>query len=429
MNNAKKIPLISAILMSINIMIGGGVLLGPAKMAAVAGNWSFIGWIIVATIYLPQVLSIARMAEIFPNSGGFFSYCKSGLGNFVGHLGGWIYFVGYSSAAATILSAYRTYLMKQFPSTSFFESSPLFFITAITVLIALNNMKISTLASFQSTLTLIKISPVIIAIALLPFFLKTDLSFPAEQLSSLPWSLPFAIFGFLGFEFAASLVNDIEGGAAQAQKAIVVGFLFVTIIYTAFHYSLLNIMGAEGLTTHLAAGFPLFVAEQFAMLGKILTLGVSTATIITYFNSSNGLITLGSSILNGMGKSGKIWGGTILSYNTTNNRPFYAIALSGMLTTLLGVLTKSTDILGAGTNFLVTLTFIIANTSLLVADKEASVCMRIINLIAIPISLGLACFHFTMIGVDMSTRLTNIAPFIALIFAGLLLYRPLLKNK
>ena len=55
-----KISLVTAILMNINIMVGSGILIGPAVMAGIAGNASFLAWLLVALIFLPIVLSLCN---------------------------------------------------------------------------------------------------------------------------------------------------------------------------------------------------------------------------------------------------------------------------------------------------------------------------------------------------------------------------------
>lgn len=428
MSKAQKIPLISAILMTINITVGGGILIGPAQMAAVAGNWSFVGWIIAALVNLPLVLSITRMSEVLPAEGGFASFCEVGLGKFMGHLGGWLYFVGYSCAAATILLAYKSTLAGIFPDIFLIKNSVLFFTIFVTTLIGLNNLPISTIAKFQSTLTIIKLTPIAVGILLLPFFIKTDMAYSSAELVKIPWSLPFAIFGFMGFEFAASLVNDIEGGAAQARKAIVGGFFAVTAIYIAFHYSLLNIMGAENLAQFRVEGFPQFVGQKFALLGKLLILTIPTATIITYFNSSNGLFTLGSSVLESMGKSGNIYYGKTISSTTNANRPFYAILTFGALVFTLGTIIGDLNILGSVTNLMITSVFMLANISLFLADKKGSIFNRAINLTALPLTFGMLIYHFMSSGPTMAARLISISPLLGFVVIGILLYKPLFES-
>ena len=424
MTSAKKISITNAVLWTINIMVGGGILSGPGAMAAIAGNWSFLGWLIVAMLYLPIVLSITRMAEVFPAQGGFASYCKQGLGNFGGFLGGWIYFLGYAAAAATLISFYQTYLQISCPSCSLFSNLPLFAALVLVCLALLNNLRIDILASLQGYLTLVKLLPVFLAIGLLPFFIKTTLTFPVCELKMLPWSLTTAMFGFMGFEAAASLTSDINGGAPQARKAILIGFFLVTAIYVIFHYSLINIMGAQGLATYMAAGYPLFVVKKFSFFGKILIPLIALTTIITYFNSSNGMIGLDSSILHGIAREGQIRLAGILDYRNLYGRPYIAVAATAFFVYGLCVLAPNTLILAAVTNFGVTLTFLLANLSLWLADDQATAINKFVNLLALGLLLVLLGYHFSVLGDTLLLRLQNLSLLLFAIAFGAILYKP-----
>jgi len=424
MSAAQKIPFLSAMLMSVNIMVGGGILSGPGPMAGVAGSWSFLGWLIVALTLLPVVLSITRMAEIFPSDSGFAGYCEQGLGRYIGHMGGWTYFIGYAFAAASILSVYRITLLKIWPNATWLENPFVFFAGLALILVILNNLKVTVVASIQSYLTVIKLLPVLIAIILLPFFLNNDLAFSMEELQALPNSLTYAMFGFLGFEFCASLINDIEGGAPQARKAILGGFLTVAAIYIAFHFSLLNIMGSEGLATMLANGYPTFVAKKFGMLGVALGMLIPLTTVITYFNSSNGLLTLDSTVLGSIADSEKIYMNNWLGMRNSNGRPWIAVAIAGLLVFALAALIPDFKNLFAVTNLAVTSVFFLANISLWIADHNANAFNRMVNGLAIIILSCLLVYDFLDAGATWTIRLQNVGMLFIAKLIGMILYKP-----
>ncbi len=424
MNGERKIPVTKAMLMTVNIMVGAGILNGPAKMAAVAGSMSYWGWIIAALIYLPVVLSVARMAEVFPNESGFFAYAKQGLGNFFGFLAGWAYFVGYACSTASILSGYRDFLIVKFPGMVVFQHIYLFFLAAILILLVLNNMKVSFIAAMQSYLTAVKLIPVLSAVLLLPFFFKSssvavDFSATGKVLGT----LSIAIFGYTGFEFAASMVDIIDGGAKEAKKAILGGFFLVTGLYIAFHLSLLNIMGANNLVTKLAPNFPLFVVSSFPTIGSILLILVPIATILTYFNSSNGLLFLDSKVLADLAEGENMHMANSLSKKNMYDRPFIAVLTVAMLVFTLGTVVASTSILMSITNFGIGISLLLANLSLFVVDKNGSSVDKAINILAI---IALSCmmvYYVITAGVNLTDSLKNMSLFFAAILAGIVLYR------
>lgn len=419
-----KISFNKAVAMSVNLMVGGGILSGIPIMTAGAGVISFLGWILAALINLPIVLVVARMAEVLPSTGGFGSYCRAGLGNRLGFMGGWLYFLGYACAPAALLVAFRQNLAIKFPSVFIFQNPYIFLALAILVLLGLNNLRYTTVASILSYLTLIKLIPIISAVTLLPFYFKTSL-FSHTKLSDialLPNILTAAAFGFLGYEGCASMVDKIEGGAAKARNAILTAFVFVTGLYVAFHFSLINIMGVEGLSTQSTINFPMFVLSKFPLIGQILLICVPAAVIITFFNSSNGLFNHDTTVLAGLSEERVVKFGQVLIRQSVYDRPYIAVLFVAMLIYSLGAFIPDIQILMATTNLGVTLVFLMASVSLFIADKKASALQVIINVLAIVILMLMLGYHFYNVGTCFVSRLQNMSVFICTAIAGLFLY-------
>ncbi len=419
-----KISFSKAVMMSINLMVGGGVLGGIPLMTAGAGAISFFGWILAALINLPVVLVIARMAEILPSEGGFSSYCKAGLGRFAGFYGGWLYFLGYACATASLLVVFGQTLALKFPSVVLFQNPYAFLLFAVTLLLGLNNLRYSTVASILSYLTLIKLIPILSAIFFLPFYLKLDLftSATSADFAALPNVLTAAAFGFLGYEGCASMVDKIEGGAAKAKKAILVAFFVVTALYVTFHFSLINIMGVDDLVSKLPMSYPLFIMSRFPLLGQLLLVSVPVAVIVTFFNSSNGLFSHDTNALAGLSQERSVRFGSALLKQSVYDRPYLAVLIVALTVFALGAFVPDVKILMATTNFGVTLVFLMASISLFLADKRASLFQQIVNLFAIAILMCAISYHFFNAGTCMLERFQNMSVFLSAAVAGLFLY-------
>src|SRR3989338_7217724 len=108
MTETGKISFWTAVLMSINIIVGGGIFAGPQSMAAIAGNLSFTALFLAAILVFPIVWGVSRAAVIFPGSGGFYHYCKTGINLDFGFLAHWFYLLGYIMGTASAM----TYLLR-----------------------------------------------------------------------------------------------------------------------------------------------------------------------------------------------------------------------------------------------------------------------------------------------------------------------------
>src|SRR3989338_2739697 len=106
MSETGKISFWTAVLMSINIIVGGGIFAGPQSMAAIAGNLSFSAWFLAAVLVFPIVWGVSRAAYLFPGAGGFYNYCKTGIGPDFGFLAQSAFLLGYimgTTSAMTFL--------------------------------------------------------------------------------------------------------------------------------------------------------------------------------------------------------------------------------------------------------------------------------------------------------------------------------------
>lgn len=86
---ARRLGLFDAVVIGLGSMLGAGVFaaFGPAANAAGAGL--LIGLAIAAVIAYCNATSSARLAAIYPQSGGTYVYGRQRLGAFWGYLAGW----------------------------------------------------------------------------------------------------------------------------------------------------------------------------------------------------------------------------------------------------------------------------------------------------------------------------------------------------
>ena len=76
-------------------------------MASIAGNASFLAWLLVALVFLPIVLSLVQLSRMCPGAGGFYAYAKEGLSKTAGYYSGWMYVAGYTFAVVVEILVLR----------------------------------------------------------------------------------------------------------------------------------------------------------------------------------------------------------------------------------------------------------------------------------------------------------------------------------
>ena len=245
-----KISLIAAILINMNIMIGAGIYISPPQMAGIAGEYSFWGWVVSAFVFLPVVISLSYLSRLYPGEGGIYSYAKRMFGPFVGFLGGWSYFLGFVGAEALQVTVLRQSFYNSFQYSWLQEYPWIFNGLLLSFLFGLCTFSIRQLAVLQNGLTCLKILPFVVVISLFfifPTLGDGQMGITAAKDSSLSLMsilrvTPLAMFGFWGFEACSNISHRIRGNKRNASYAIVISFLLVSLIYSCFHYELLNLV-------------------------------------------------------------------------------------------------------------------------------------------------------------------------------------------
>jgi amino acid transporter len=410
--------------MGINIMVGAGVLAGPAIMAAVAGSASFLGWLLAAVILLPIVYSVARLPEVMPGTGGIYLYCRQGLGRFGGFAGGWLYFLCYNFSMTAILSAFRSSFLAFFPDMFVLQSKFVFLLICLAIIYALNLLSATTSARIQSYFTYFKLIPIITPILLLPvFFSPSSIAFSWPELASVYQTLPFAIFGFFGFEYCCNLSHMVKGGPNVAKKSILTGFLATAAIYTLFHLSVLSIMGVDGLMQFQASGYGAFVGVKFPLVATLLAYILPIATLVTFMNSSYGVLFLEGILLNVLAEDGLLKFSAPFKELNSNGRPWICVLVSALFSLFIGTVIQSTGDLAIACNLAIFSLLVVVIFALLKTERAKPFDLnRLVGIAAIIIGICLVVFNWTQIPGSSVEKFKIVLPLIMAMICGLLLF-------
>lgn len=365
-----KLSLLSAILLNMNIMVGSGILIGAGQAAAVAGNASFLGWIVVFLCFLPLVLSVIQLSTLFPTAAGMHIYAKEGLGSKAGFISAWLYVTGYTFTAVVECLALRDTLAIATSHYWLFDSPILFNTLLMLIICAINLASMKLISRFLNSLTIIKLLPLIILIVLIPFIFNPSFTVTTTELAALPFSLPLLIFGFFGFEYCTSFSHMIENSEKNAPKAILLGFLATALIYSLFHFGVLNLMGAQNLSTYQASSFANFLHLPIPGLVPLLKLLIPVATAITLFAVCLGAMNSNAMLLNSLGQQRILAGSSALAKTTSLGRPWFTIILQCLIVFTVATLIPSIPLAGGLCILAVFSSFVLPLVSLIVVLKK-----------------------------------------------------------
>lgn len=230
--NGTKISLTTATITGLNAMIGSGIFTAPAAIAGYVGPAGIVAYLFVILAVWFMATSFARLAELYPQEGSFYTYAKQWGGHTAGIIASGLYLMGLMIAMGLLCRIAGGYIHQSVPALS------------ATCWGTVTLLSLVTLNMFGVALTVIG-QQILIVCTILPLAITTIMCFSKAQWANL---FPFApygftnalkatrmvIFGFFGFECTASLFSIVENPARNVPRALAYSIVIVGIVYILF---------------------------------------------------------------------------------------------------------------------------------------------------------------------------------------------------
>nr|WP_255246895.1 amino acid permease [Rhodococcus erythropolis] len=282
----RRLGVTDSVIIGLGAMIGAGIFaaLGPAAAAARGGL--LIALATAAVIAYCNAMSSARLAALYPESGGTYVYGRERLGPFWGYLAGWGFVVGKTASCAAMALTVGTYA---WPGHEHAVA-----VAAVLVITGVNYVgvqKSAMLARIIVTVVLAVLALVVIvsltgaSTARSPFTTDDSATFIGVMQAA-----GLLFFAFAGYARIATLGEEVRDPKRTIPRAIPIALTITLIVYAVVAIAVLSALGTEGLAAATdplaqavrAAGFGQFevivrVGAVIAALGSLLSLvlGVS----------------------------------------------------------------------------------------------------------------------------------------------------------
>ena len=116
MSSSKKLSLLSAIFINLNVMIGTGIFINTYDLSTCTGAAGFLLYPMVGLCMLPLIAITGKLLGYFP-TGGLYAFGNS-YHPFLGFLSCWSYFFGKLASCALMLSVGATMLQNIIPGAA-----------------------------------------------------------------------------------------------------------------------------------------------------------------------------------------------------------------------------------------------------------------------------------------------------------------------
>lgn len=286
----RRLGLFDTVTLGLGSMVGAGIFVAMSPAAAAAGTGMLIGLAVAAVVAVCNATSSARLAALYPQSGGTYVYGRERLSPFWGHTAGWSFIVGKTASCAAMALTVGYYVWPAYANA-----------VAVASVVALTAVGY---AGIQRSATLTRII-VALVLALLATVVVVVLGFGTADTSRLALGDDVSAYGvlqaagllffaFAGYARIATLGEEVRDPARTIPRAVGLALAIALVVYAVVAVAVLAQLGSAGLGSAAAplseavraAGFPqlspvVSVGAAVAALGALLALllGVSRTTL------------------------------------------------------------------------------------------------------------------------------------------------------
>jgi APA family basic amino acid/polyamine antiporter len=285
----RRLGTFDAVIIGLGSMVGAGIFVALAPAAAAAGSGLLVGLAVAAVVAYCNATSSARLAALYPKSGGTYVYGRERLGEFWGYTAGWSFIVGKTASCAAVALTVGYYVGPDFAHAVA--------VAAVVALTAVNYAGIQKSAMLTRVIVALVLA-VLAAVVVVLGFGDVDgsrLVFGDDAgVRGVLQAAGLLFFAFAGYARIATLGEEVRDAARTIPRAIPIALGITLVVYAVVAIAVLSELGSAALASASApladavraAGFPAMepvvrAGAAVAALGSLLALilGVSRTTL------------------------------------------------------------------------------------------------------------------------------------------------------
>lgn len=254
-SSSRRLGLLQTISMVIGNLVGSGVFLLPASLAAV-GTLSLVGWVLTGCGALLLAIVFAALSQTTQNNGGPHNYVGQAFGKEGAYWVAWGYWVlSWISNTALVVAAV-SYLSPLLGGLS----QPMILLSQVLILCLvtfINIRGIQFAGRFELFMTTLKLIPLVAIPAIGLFWVDLGQLLPivpngVEAIDGVKTAMFLTLWAFVGLETATVTTGEVKNPKRNIPLATVIGTLIALVVYVLGSVVMLGVLGPEGLSSSKA---------------------------------------------------------------------------------------------------------------------------------------------------------------------------------
>lgn len=323
-----------------NVMIGGGIFVLPAVVAAGMGARAPLAYLVCALAMGLIVLCFAEAGSRVSLTGGPYAYVEVALGPFVGFLAGVLLWLLGSFATAAVANALAGSAAVFWAPLAHGLPRALLLVAVFVALAAVNIRGVTHGTRVIEVVTVAKLLPLLLLVIAGAFAASASHA-PAGAASvggaqGLGRTAIVLIFAFAGVESALVPSGEVRDPARTVPRALAIAMGAVTLLYIALQLVAQHVLGVDALAA--AADAPLAAAAR-AIVGPVGGTIVAAGAVISMLGHVSGMTLATPRALYAFGRDGflPVISPRVAAIHPRYRTPHVAIALQSAIACALAI--------------------------------------------------------------------------------------------
>ncbi len=271
---ARRLGTFDAVVIGLGSMIGAGVFAAIGPAAEAAGGGLLIGLGIAAVVAYCNATSSARLAAVYPSSGGTYVYGRERLGHLWGYLAGWAFVVGKTASCAAMALTFGAYVAPDWERALAVGA-----VVALTAVSLLGVTKTAWVTRAIVTVVLASLATVVVAALSSDPSTSNVGSLTVGGVHGLLQAAGLLFFAFAGYARIATLGEEVIDPARTIPRAIPIALGITLVVYATVALTALLAVGPVALATSSAPLVTVVEAGRLTFAAPIVRIGAAVASL------------------------------------------------------------------------------------------------------------------------------------------------------
>ena len=303
---------------------------------ALAGNGTWLAYLLAGGATLLMALCIARVARTSASPGSLYKYATDSLPASGGRTAGWALLLAYTATGASVVGGFINYARVLVPSAHAIPTPVLALIaTAAATYFAYRDVQVS--ARMMLWIEAASVSMIVLVLAALLLRTGPHIDVPQVELRAVSpagvrLGVVLALFSFVGFESATTLGHEAKNPLRTIPRAVIQSAILAGLFFLVCAYA--ETLGFRQLHQDLGASEAPFRA--LSALAHLPLLGplIDIAAFVSMFACTLACITAAARVLLRMAQDGLLHA-HLARTHARNETPHLAVLAIGLVVLLL----------------------------------------------------------------------------------------------